>query len=73
MPAPLPSILPTRFTDWFSSRGWQARPHQLALTEAALNQESALLIAPTGGGKTLAGFLASLIELSTAKPNRPRL
>ncbi|MFT5776903.1 ligase-associated DNA damage response DEXH box helicase, partial [Hyphomonas sp.] len=39
------------------------RPHQLALTEAALAGDSALLIAPTGGGKTLAGFLASLIEL----------
>ena len=26
--------------------------------------ESALLISPTGGGKTLAGFLPSLVELS---------
>lgn len=73
MPDTLPSILPQRFADWFASRNWQARPHQLALTEAALNQESALLIAPTGGGKTLAGFLASLIELSRDKPNRPRV
>lgn len=56
--------LPTRFTDWFAGRGWSPRAHQLGLTEAALQGESALLIAPTGGGKTLAGFLASLIELS---------
>ena len=55
--------LPAPFDGWFAARGWQARPHQLALTEAALAGESALLIAPTGGGKTLAGFLASLIEL----------
>jgi ATP-dependent Lhr-like helicase len=55
--------LPAPFDGWFSARGWQPRPHQLALTEAALAGESALLIAPTGGGKTLAGFLASLIEL----------
>ena len=55
--------LPEPFAGWFAARGWQARPHQLALTEAALAGESALLIAPTGGGKTLAGFLASLIEL----------
>ena len=56
--------LPEPFAGWFAARGWQARAHQLALTEAALAGESALLIAPTGGGKTLAGFLASLIELA---------
>ena len=31
---------------------------------AARAGRSALLIAPTGGGKTLAGFLASLIDLA---------
>jgi ATP-dependent Lhr-like helicase len=30
-----------------------------------------LLVAPTGGGKTLAGFLPSLIELSESSPLRP--
>jgi len=55
--------LPEPFAGWFAARGWQARPHQMALTEAALAGESALLIAPTGGGKTLAGFMASLIEM----------
>jgi len=59
----LPFQLPDRFEDWFKGRGWAPRPHQLALTETALAGDSALLIAPTGGGKTLAGFLASLIEL----------
>ncbi|MEH6486973.1 ligase-associated DNA damage response DEXH box helicase [Hyphomonas oceanitis] len=63
--------LPEPFAGWFAARGWQARPHQLALTEAALAGESALLIAPTGGGKTLAGFLASLIELSRAGSSSP--
>ena len=33
---------------------------------AAKRGESALLIAPTGGGKTLAGFLPSLVELAQA-------
>ena len=56
--------LPPAFEAWFSARGWSPRPHQLALTEATLRGESALLIAPTGGGKTLAGFLGSLVELS---------
>ena len=63
--AHLPSFtLPQPFAGWFAARGWQARPHQLALAEASLAGESALLIAPTGGGKTLAGFLGSLIELN---------
>jgi len=57
-------VLPPAFDAWFAERGWAPRPHQLALAEASLRGESALLIAPTGGGKTLAGFLGSLIELS---------
>jgi ATP-dependent Lhr-like helicase len=56
--------LPPAFEAWFGARGWSPRPHQLALTETTLRGESALLIAPTGGGKTLAGFLGSLVELS---------
>ena len=43
---------------------WTPRPHQLAMIDRARTGQSALLVAPTGGGKTLAGFLASLIELS---------
>lgn len=38
----------------------------MAMIEAARAGDSALLIAPTGGGKTLAGFLASLIDLAGA-------
>ena len=34
------------------------------MIETASSGRSALLVAPTGGGKTLAGFLASLIELA---------
>ncbi|MCA8899231.1 MAG: ligase-associated DNA damage response DEXH box helicase [Hyphomonas sp.] len=60
--------LPEPFAGWFGARGWSARPHQLELAEASLAGESALLIAPTGGGKTLAGFLGSLVELSHPPP-----
>ncbi|MDP1739382.1 MAG: DEAD/DEAH box helicase, partial [Caulobacter sp.] len=66
-------ILPPRFAAWFESRGWAARPHQLAMIEKARAGRDALLIAPTGGGKTLAGFLPSLIELAERPPaNGPR-
>ena len=56
--------LPDLFARWFVDRGWAPRRHQLALIELAKSGRSALLIAPTGGGKTLAGFLPSLIELT---------
>ncbi|WP_430650039.1 ligase-associated DNA damage response DEXH box helicase [Bradyrhizobium ivorense] len=57
-------LLSRRFRDWFASRGWSPREHQLALLAKAREQRSALLIAPTGAGKTLAGFLPTLVELS---------
>ena len=57
------SSLPTPFNDWFATRGWTAHPHQIEMIAKA-SEPSLLLIAPTGGGKTLAGFLPSLVELA---------
>ncbi|ETR77223.1 helicase [Afipia sp. P52-10] len=56
--------MPETFLRWFEARGWEPREHQLALLEKARDNRSALLIAPTGAGKTLAGFLPTLVELS---------
>ncbi len=56
--------LPDRFEAWFESRGWTPRAHQREMVAAAQAGEDALLIAPTGGGKTLGGFLPSLIDLA---------
>src|SRR4051812_2573578 len=69
----LAELLPPRFADWFAGRGWSPRAHQLAMIERARAGRDALLIAPTGGGKTLAGFLPSLIALTERRPsNTPR-
>jgi ATP-dependent Lhr-like helicase len=57
--------LPPEIAAWFARRGWKPRAHQLALLDAARNRRSTLLIAPTGAGKTLAGFLPSLVSIGT--------
>src|SRR5690606_16727065 len=49
--------------DWFAARGWQPRTHQLDVLGATRAGHSVLLIAPTGAGKTLAGFLPSIEDL----------
>nr|WP_317707830.1 ligase-associated DNA damage response DEXH box helicase [Tropicimonas sp. TH_r6]MDV7142034.1 ligase-associated DNA damage response DEXH box helicase [Tropicimonas sp. TH_r6] len=59
MPAPLPPV----FRDWFATRGWTIHPHQQQMLDRA-EAPALLLVAPTGGGKTLAGFLPSLAELA---------
>ncbi|SFR57629.1 ligase-associated DNA damage response DEXH box helicase [Litoreibacter janthinus] len=56
------SDLPQPIRNWFAARGWDIHPHQQAMLDAA-QDPSTLLIAPTGGGKTMAGFLPTLVDL----------
>ena len=56
--------LPAPFLRWFAEKGWRPRAHQLELLSRAEAGESTLLIAPTGAGKTLAGFLPSLVDVT---------
>lgn len=58
------TTLPSPFADWFAARGWVPHAYQLELIARAAPGTADLLIAPTGGGKTLAGFLPSLVELA---------
>ncbi|MEX3006876.1 ligase-associated DNA damage response DEXH box helicase [Hoeflea sp. TYP-13] len=69
-PASAETGLPEPFSGWFGKRGWQPRPHQLALLEKADAGSSSLLIAPTGAGKTLAGFLPSLVDITLKEEKR---
>ncbi|MFC7396110.1 ligase-associated DNA damage response DEXH box helicase [Chelatococcus sp. GCM10030263] len=66
------AALPEPFAGWFAQRGWTPRDHQLALLDRARAGRSVLLVAPTGAGKTLAGFLPSLVEL-TERARHPDL
>jgi ATP-dependent Lhr-like helicase len=65
------AILPAPFLKWFAERGWSPRPHQIDLLARAQNGASVLLIAPTGAGKTLAGFLPSLVDLANRPKRKP--
>src|SRR5690606_35472990 len=59
---PVMAPLPAPLSRWFAANGWTLHPHQRAMLDRAA-APSTLLVAPTGGGKTLAGFLPSLAEL----------
>ncbi|MET3662883.1 ligase-associated DNA damage response DEXH box helicase [Aquamicrobium ahrensii] len=63
--------LPEPFLKWFAAKGWSPRAHQLELLSRAQAGRSTLLIAPTGAGKTLAGFLPSLTELAGRPKRKP--
>jgi len=64
-------MLPEPFLRWFAERGWSPRAHQLDLLTSAQQGNSVLLIAPTGAGKTLAGFLPALTDLAIRPKRRP--
>ncbi|HEX8384496.1 MAG TPA: ligase-associated DNA damage response DEXH box helicase [Sphingomonas sp.] len=48
---------------WFQARAWRPRRHQLAMLGEARAGNHALLVAATGAGKTLSGFLPTLVDL----------
>jgi len=68
---PTSTMLPAPFAAWFASKGWTPRAHQLELLAKARAGRSTLLIAPTGAGKTLAGFLPTLVALHERPKDAP--
>lgn len=48
---------------WMVGKGWSYHPHQVEVLEKVRNGHDVLLFAPTGSGKTLSGFLPSLVDL----------
>lgn len=56
--------LPMSLRQWFDAKQWQLHDHQVEMINVAKQGKSCLLVAPTGTGKTLAGFLPSLIDLA---------
>ncbi|GAA0265030.1 ligase-associated DNA damage response DEXH box helicase [Alteraurantiacibacter aestuarii] len=52
--------VPEEIADWFAGRGWRVRQHQADMLAASQAGKHAMLVADTGAGKTLAGFLPTL-------------
>ncbi len=59
--------VPAEIGAWFEGRGWRVRSHQAAMLEAADSGRHALLVADTGAGKTLAGFLPTLADFAPSR------
>ena len=62
-----PSDLPPELSGWFAARGWQLRRHQREMLDVAQSGRHALLVADTGAGKTLAGFLPTLADFCPSR------
>lgn len=61
------SPIPAEIEAWFTARGWRVRRHQAEMLEADDAGQHALLVADTGAGKTLAGFLPTLAAFTPAR------
>ena len=63
--------LPPELADWFAGRGWRVRRHQAEMLAASEAGRHALLVADTGAGKTLAGFLPTLAAFCPSRGTLP--
>ncbi len=61
------AAVPPEIEDWFAGRGWHVRRHQLDMLAASDAGRHALLVADTGAGKTLAGFLPTLADFTPSR------
>ena len=57
------------FSQWLNKKGWKLFSHQADVLYAALEHKNVLLCSPTGTGKTIAGFLPTLLDLTENKIN----
>ncbi len=67
MPSPAAPLLPPELDEWFSARGWRLRRHQAEMLGVAAAGRHALLVADTGAGKTLGGFLPTLADFCPSR------
>ena len=51
-----------KFTSWIKGKGWSYYDYQIKVLEAVYEKKDALVISPIGSGKTVAGFLPTIIN-----------
>ena len=54
-------------SSWLIKKGWSLYNHQKEILKNVSIEDNILLTSPTGTGKTLSGFLPSLLDLSQLK------
>ena len=59
--------IPAEIKAWFAGRDWRIRSHQQDMYAAAQAGRHTMLVADTGAGKTLAGFLPTLADFCPGK------
>ncbi|GAO54128.1 ligase-associated DNA damage response DEXH box helicase [Novosphingobium sp. MD-1] len=59
--------IPPEISAWFATRNWRVRRHQCDMLSADDSRRHALLVADTGAGKTLAGFLPTLAAFAPSR------
>lgn len=59
--------VPREISEWFAGRNWRVRDHQAAMLAASDAGQHAMLVADTGAGKTLAGFLPTLADFCPSR------
>ncbi len=64
-------VIPPEIQGWFDARGWRIRRHQIEMLAKAREGRHALLVADTGAGKTLAGFLPTLCDFAPSNAAFP--
>ena len=63
----MPKLKSHPITKWLNKNGWSYHKHQIDTLEEATKGYDILLVAPTGGGKTLAGFMPAITDLIKKK------
>lgn len=63
------TAFPPEIELWFAARGWRLRRHQAEMLAVAETGRHALLVADTGAGKTLGGFLPTLAAFCPSRLN----
>ena len=61
------TAVPSEIANWFAGRGWRIRRHQTDMLSASDAGRHSLLVADTGAGKTLAGFLPTLAAFAPSR------